>query len=807
MKQLIFILFTFCVISNTYASDACLHRPGCEELGYTQTRKKCACFNKDVLPCPFNIKDDNTVFCGDFDCKTKIPQCQKYSSIFSGKEITQACVSEHKNGRPMVSYAANSFYVGDKDGFFGQGKWYLPSIGEWMEFYGTDIWQMTDGMGNSGSTGYNKILLNTALETLKNKNVEADMLTNSFYWTATQYTVYTNYVFDFGTGKRNRSHTGLAQAILSVRVASLISNILETIPPKVGDVMYENKSYGSAEDYDGSQNPVGIVASVSENGRSAIILNLKDLTFTSTKTVNNFNPDKPYGEAEKVTQMSPGGVSCSEFDFYDTATFLAILQEEVCGCSCMFYGEETSCDLTAESCAAESKIFNTAACACEACPTNYQFNSETKACEYIACDTTKVQHCAAYNNDCQCTACESGYLLSDGACVPECAKSADTCAKESKIFNAATCTCEACPTNYQFNATTKACDRVACNTAKVANCATYSSAYEPCSCTACKDGYMLENGACVADPCVEKCKIAYPLFAGQENTETIVKKIGKTAYAASQFYVGDKNGDFGQGKWYLPSIGEWLYFYGTDMLKLKISGTPEGLIGDNAKLIDSALSTLNSKGIATDDYMVINNWSSTEGGSMGWGDCQGFGVWVMSSAIVRNYVRDCDTHTFAIRCAMLLEDFYNPSSGGTAPKIGDVIYLDKTYGSATNYNGSKMPVGVISSVSTDGRDVTIINLRFLTLHSDDDDAEDPVYYFDPEHPYPDFGLGNLLKWSADNYTYSSHYIVSDGALLGMARASDNCPYQFYKQECRLNELICKDTGYTGFNAETCKCIY
>ena len=237
----------------------------------------------------------------------------------------------------MVSYAANLFYAIDKDGTFGQGKWYLPSIGEWMAFYGTDIWKMVDGMGNSGSTGYNKILLNKALETLKNKNVEADALTNSFYWTATQYTVYTNYVFDFGTGKRNRSHTGLAQAIFSVRVVSLISNIFETILPKVGDVMYSDKTYGSADDYDGSKTPVGIVASVSEDGHTIIILNLKDLTFTSTKTVNNFNPDNPYGEIEKVTQMSPGGVSCSGFNFYDSSIFLTIFQEETCGCPCMFY--------------------------------------------------------------------------------------------------------------------------------------------------------------------------------------------------------------------------------------------------------------------------------------------------------------------------------------------------------------------------------------------------------------------------------------------------------------------------------------
>ena len=157
-----------------------------------------------------------------------------------------------------------------------------------------------------------------------------------------------------------------------------------------------------------------------------------------------------------------------------------------------------------------------------------------------------------------------------------------------------------------------------------------------------------------------------------------------------------------------------------------------------------------------------------------------------------------------------MEDFYNPSSGGTAPKIGDVIYLDKTYGSATNYNGSKMPVGVISSVSTDGRDVTIINLRFLTLHSDDDDAEDPVYYFDPEHPYADdldSGAAYVFKWSADNYNYiSDDYPVDRKALEGTARASDNCPCQFYKQKCRLNELICKANTGKGFNAETCKCI-
>ena len=91
MKQLIFILFTFCVISNTYASDECLHRPSCEESGYTQTRKKCACFNKDVLPCPFNINDDNTVFCGDLDCTDK---CKDLLPFYDGQSNTKKIIEQ-----------------------------------------------------------------------------------------------------------------------------------------------------------------------------------------------------------------------------------------------------------------------------------------------------------------------------------------------------------------------------------------------------------------------------------------------------------------------------------------------------------------------------------------------------------------------------------------------------------------------------------------------------------------------------------------------------------------------------------------
>ena len=67
--------------------------------------------------------------------------------------------------------------------------------------------------------------------------------------------------------------------------------------------MYADLSYGSADNYDGSKTAVGIITAVSEDGTSAKIMNLKDLTFSSTDSANNFIADDPYGSTEKVTQL------------------------------------------------------------------------------------------------------------------------------------------------------------------------------------------------------------------------------------------------------------------------------------------------------------------------------------------------------------------------------------------------------------------------------------------------------------------------------------------------------------------------
>ena len=347
MKYGFILLFSLCAISNTYASTDCLQRPTCEELGYIQTRSQCACFNKDVLPCPFNIKDDNTVFCGDFPCKEK---CENLFSFYDGQGNTQKIVNQLGN-IGIAAYAATQFYVGDKNGDFGQGKWYLPSIGEWMDFYGVDTLQMTAVYDKSGSLGDKAKLIAQTAKILSSKGVEATGITST-YWSSSEYPEKYSWgnipsVWTMGTdGMRNycdkgdymiRSH-GQPLRVRAALYLSEIFNARQILPaPKVGNVMYLDKTWGSAEDYDGSKTPVGIVVSVSENGHDAIILNLKNLTFTSKETVNNFNPDNPYGEAETSTRWAQvQKVNITEIPDYTGAEVLPFLKDS-CNCACQFY--------------------------------------------------------------------------------------------------------------------------------------------------------------------------------------------------------------------------------------------------------------------------------------------------------------------------------------------------------------------------------------------------------------------------------------------------------------------------------------
>ena len=450
----------------------------------------------------------------------------------------------------------------------------------------------------------------------------------------------------------------------------------------------------------------------------------------------------------------------------------------------------------------------------------------------------KINYCTAYNTECQCTACEDTYLISDGACVPECDKSADTCAAESKVFNAETCTCEACPTNYQFNSETKACEQIACDKTKVEHCATYSSEYEPCTCqtcdtdylldegvckkmctivancktydsdydpctcTACEDGFNLKNGKCLSG-CAEKCIAAYPIFAGQDNTTAAIADLGENAIAAyvtRQFYVGDKNGDFGQGKWYLPSIGELMYTYGTDVAQITkgVESKKKGSVeGAKEKLIDAALTTLYSKGVNASYLLGEDIHSSTVLGQK---------TWYYSSDISYTQRQNGNTSSgHFVRCFLILKDL--PNTENAFPKIGDVVYTDKSFGSANDYDKTKIIAGIVTAVSDTGKDVTIMNVKSLKFSGNTAES------FNPDDPYTarpnstqNLNPGYRVYWKPDSLWGYAPKVqnISEDDFVTYAQASDNCPCQLYEPDCKLNAAICAAESKL-FDEASCSC--
>ena len=231
---------------------------------------------------------------------------QRPPALYDGKANTSAIV-EQLGSEASAAYATTQFYVGDKNGEFGQGTWYLPSIGELMEMYGTDTGKITAGWGNnSGAVGDNKQAINDALAELEKYGI-AERLTEGYYWSSSECN--SAYSWDFNMNNGIRNSNGKDSNFLSVRAFRQLDNLdFSAGKPKIGDVIYADKTWGSAADYDPNSGKVavGIVTDVNAETGSVKLVNLKDLTFSSQNGVNNFDPDNPYGNTEKNTCWSTG---------------------------------------------------------------------------------------------------------------------------------------------------------------------------------------------------------------------------------------------------------------------------------------------------------------------------------------------------------------------------------------------------------------------------------------------------------------------------------------------------------------------
>ena len=227
-------------------------------------------------------------------------------ALYDGQSNTQE-ILDQLGADALAASAASQFYAPgtDKDGTFGQGNWYLPSIGELMTMYGIDTSQMASGYGTSGVTGSGKTVINEALEILAAKGVDAAPLSSGYYWSSSEYTYSGSWRLNMGNGNRyfsNKINDSSERCFMLVKDCFTSSSASK---PKIGDVMYEDKSFGSAADYDGSKKAVGVITEVLENG-SVKIMNLKDLTFSSQTAVGNFDPDNPYGGDVNTTRWSTG---------------------------------------------------------------------------------------------------------------------------------------------------------------------------------------------------------------------------------------------------------------------------------------------------------------------------------------------------------------------------------------------------------------------------------------------------------------------------------------------------------------------
>ncbi|MBR4105998.1 MAG: hypothetical protein IKK52_01700 [Alphaproteobacteria bacterium] len=234
------------------------------------------------------------------------PTCEASTVSKVGYNNTQAIVTQIDQ-KGLAAMACYQFYapgVDKKDKTFGQDKWYLPSIGELMQLYGTDFTQVTEARGTSGAKGDNIAVINTALGVLKGKGAEADKLIEDIYWSSSE--AYISDSWDLAMGSGNRLHDPKVDT-LCVRAFQLCENcftplcLSPTAVPQIGDVMYADKTFGKASDYDGKKTPVGVITWVSDDGASAKIISLKDLTFSSMNQVGNFDPDNPYGNKFPLT--------------------------------------------------------------------------------------------------------------------------------------------------------------------------------------------------------------------------------------------------------------------------------------------------------------------------------------------------------------------------------------------------------------------------------------------------------------------------------------------------------------------------
>jgi len=189
---------------------------------------------------------------------------------------------------PAADAAYNYYVVSEDDANFGKGTWYLPSIGELADgLYGTDTTQISGSeyWGTAGADAEHFNTINTALGKLDS---DAEQM-SGVLWSSSEGYNDRSWILHTDNGNRNLDYKNDTFSC-SVRSFQLLENCFtdggakpaddSNAAPQIGDIMYADFTYSSADDYDaykGSKTAVGIIVSLSEDGSSAKLMSLKSL--------------------------------------------------------------------------------------------------------------------------------------------------------------------------------------------------------------------------------------------------------------------------------------------------------------------------------------------------------------------------------------------------------------------------------------------------------------------------------------------------------------------------------------------------
>ena len=277
------------------------------------------------------------------------------------------------------------------------------------------------------------------------------------------------------------------------------------------------------------------------------------------------------------------------------------------------------------------------------------------------------------------------------------------------------------------------------------------------------------------------------LFNGKEYTQAIYDQLsdaGSVSGTATEYAmnykadgVADNDADFGKGQWYIGAIGEWTDLHGYDYANIT-----SGISTSGAKTTDRTLDKINATLGVIDGATTLSSgyyWSSSESYS--------YGSWYLNpnNGNRLSHQKDYDHY---VRCFQLLENCFTPSTH-EKPQIGDIMYADKTWSSAADYDANKAAgktaVGVVFDVDTINGDVKIVALN---------DAHTSTVQMDPT--YTD--ITNVPNYNSTTDLKNTGKIIVTHEESAGGAANGSLKEQYGTIMNEFNTLI-KDSSYQGVN--------